>query len=385
MKRTIFGSSFVVIFFLSISLFAQLGFRPRTYTLGTVDLMGGGIWNWEQSLPQSWDNLIINGDFSYWPDGNDTIPYGWSSSYAEINCKVTREDSLVKVGNYAMRVTADGAPEGYTDYRLPVNKSFIGRFISLGFWYYASPQNDNTMQVILMDGISNRYVNLKNDGAWHWVQISYVVHSNATVIVVRLYVVPAGGFADYDDFAIFDGMVLMEGRIVTRWSMSWWDYLYKTGIIQNGSRYGFGVAPDTTYNNKFHQGIFLSGTAPVYIMDDTDSLNHAGMFRFGSDGGQFFIDKNESSSGNFSPYKRWFIFNTYGIGMMGAAANDSVQVNIAGSTYIKGRVSSDTLNISSNAPVVPKEGDTYIYFDPGTGNYYLEVYTASAWRRVQIQ
>lgn len=386
MKRTIFGSSIIVLFimtFLSINANAQLGFRPRHFTLGNVDLMGGGVWNWEQSIPQSWENIAINGDMSYWPDGASGIPYGMSSTYSNINCIVSREDTLVKVGTYALRITANGSPEGYSDYRWAMKQEWEGRYMSLGFWYFCPSSNDQNQEVLFNSwslGASNPYksIELLKDNSWHWAHLVIVPRRTATSLILRILVNEVGGASDTDDYIIIDGLTMMEGRIVTRWSMSYWDYLYKAGLIMNGSHWGFNTNPDTSWYSAFYHSIYLKGPAPTFLFDDTDFSNKRGLFRIGSDAGFLFFDWNNSPTGNFSPYQRWFVYDSLGVGMGGAVPNDSLRV------YMHGRMFADTLSIPTSPASVPKEGDTYVGTDSGTGNHFLYIYYKGAWRSVQV-
>ncbi len=52
----------------AIPSFAQYSAPPVT-RIGPVDLIGGGLWNWEQRLDMNFDNYVVNGDMSYWPNG----------------------------------------------------------------------------------------------------------------------------------------------------------------------------------------------------------------------------------------------------------------------------------------------------------------------------
>ena len=301
-------SNKIIVATLTLLLVCFGGLSAQVQRIGGIDLMGQGIWNWDQKLDQVFQNQVINGDMTCWAYGTtDTIPYGWSTTYAEINQVVSRESDNYKFGSYSMRLTSNGT-NGCTDYRLTIRNEWKNRYFSLGFWYYCPIKNDKIQKVIFFDGFWNNSIYLKKDGKWHWAKITKWVDNEAIVLGMRV-ICNDDGAADTDDYVLIDGVTIMQGRVVTDWSYSYWDALYNMGIRYTGN-YGIGGDPFTYYKLSIYGLTYLSAAAPVLTFRESDKTYPEGLYRIVLDGSQFRIDRNRTSLGNFSSYSDDFVLDS---------------------------------------------------------------------------
>ena len=349
-KRIIFV---LILFFSSLALYGQYS-APPVMRLAPIDLQGGGLWNWEQRLSVTFDNYVVNGDMTYWPNGTSSPPYGWETSgiYGPNSCSVTREATNYKLGQYSARITSNGS-NGYTDYILSFRKEWKDRPISLGFWYFCPRTNDKEQKVELIDDTRNSYIVLSKDGAWHWGHIVFYVDNEATLLHVR-FVVNNSGTADTNDYMLIDGLTVQEGRISTRWCYSYWDMLYRYGFYYDGTDYGLKMTPTSGYLLSLYGGLYLSKTAPVLAFRESDQTLPDGLWRFAADAKWFRLDRNTAAAGDFSTY------------------HGDIMVDSTGKTK---------LSLSSDIPTSPVAGDIRYKQGASGAPDTLLIYINAKWQK----
>ena len=333
----------------AIPSFAQYSAPPVT-RIGPVDLIGGGLWNWEQRLDMNFDNYIVNGDMSYWPNGTSNPPYGWMpvGTYGAVNSSVSREATNYKLGQYSTKITSNGA-NGFTDYHLSFRKEWKDKEMSLSFWYFCPATNDKEQKVTFFDDFTNSNIILQKDNSWHWAHIVFNPDNEATILGIR-FIVNNGSVSDTDDYMLIDGLTVQEGRIATRWTLSYWDILYKYGFYYDGTDYGLKMAPTSGYLLSLYGGLYISKTAPVLGFRESDQTLPDGLWRFAADAKWFRLDRNTAAAGDFSTYHGDIMVDSTGKTRL-SLSNDVPSSPVAGDIRYKQGASAapDTLLIYINA------------------------------------
>jgi hypothetical protein len=152
--------------------------------------------------------LASNADFEV---GNP--PAGWNT----FDCKIEQEDSVVKAGEYSLRVTAGkpvfGDAGAHQDAFKP---EYRGQTFTFGAWVLAPATNDKTQTLGIWDSVSASYSEpVPHDGKWHWVTITKTIDQNASELQVYAYVL-TGSEPDSDDVLYVDSVVLWRGACAPR-------------------------------------------------------------------------------------------------------------------------------------------------------------------------
>ena len=269
------GNKLYIVFILL--LFGNVAFSQIT-RLGGIDIRGNGLWNWDQRLDQGWENCAVNGDMEVWTWGTDTIPYGWNHAYAEVRCDVTREETNAYLGNYAMRITANGSElnDSYTDYWTTFRKEWHSRYMTIGFWYFCSSNNNANQRVTWSSGASGHgvQIDLQQDNEWHWAKLTTWVDQDATYLFAR-FLVNSNSTNDTDDYMIIDGLSIYGGRVLPRWMQNSWDALYANKYFWNGT--DINILDNKVIFDPDNTGITLKNYAGVFQLRNEADDDYAQM------------------------------------------------------------------------------------------------------------
>jgi len=170
----------------------------------SIGRLGGSA---EISGLQGSENLLENGDFAYWPNGDSSAPYGWLLAGA--GATIAKESTIVKIGNYSTKLTRSGTDcVIYTNAHLKKGATYFrGRNITFGCWVYATVASRAYIYIGDNGGttVSSPHT---GDSTWQWLTVTRTVNAGATLIQPALYV------ANGNTSAYFDGAICIEGTKV---------------------------------------------------------------------------------------------------------------------------------------------------------------------------
>ena len=173
-------------------------------------------------------NLILNGDFMHWTEGDTLLPNGWDYEVGRIDVSVKKRTDILKYGNASLEIKAlkaDGYAQVRVDIHLPPEwfKRLSGEFVTLSLWARTEAANSGTAKIEIIDKYKSSETTVEKDGAWHRVVLTHVVddrNRDGGYLIVRFSPGSSG------DILIIDGLMLVIGREPLEFKNNPRDFIY---------------------------------------------------------------------------------------------------------------------------------------------------------------
>jgi len=200
--------------------------RKITTTANTINYSlngssSGGFWQHDISKQ-------LGSAFNYWPNRNFELWLrGWEGIGA-VNCTISKETTLVRKGQQAVRVTASA---GTTSPNLQMSigggsvLALRGKTARLGVWawvpnideYDESPRTESpTIRLGSYNGSttwSSTYGNIAARGTWNFMDVNLSIDADATVIYAQIFVEYLGVACSGNEYIVVGGITLVEDSV----------------------------------------------------------------------------------------------------------------------------------------------------------------------------
>lgn len=159
---------------------------------------------------QSFTNVLSNGNFESWSLGETSAPDGW---YAGAGTTLYRDGTNKKIGIYSASLTSPNGAQGYIYQQITDLTYYRGRTVTLGGWVKTSVPARVT--IYIQDGISSAISPYHTgSGNWEFLTVPFVINNAATELTIFCIIyIPGTPITAY-----FDGMILVQGSIVSAFS-----------------------------------------------------------------------------------------------------------------------------------------------------------------------
>jgi len=157
---------------------------------------------------QQFQNLLKNGDFASWSQGDTAAPDGWIVSSATIN----KQTDSTAMGGYYARLTANGT-WGKVAQDVANPEQYRGKTITLIGKVKANSLNNQPNSLLLNFGVGGGEFRtaIPKDDTWHVLNITATVSSDC--ILIQGAVEVAQGTSDTDDILEVDWVMLVVGEL----------------------------------------------------------------------------------------------------------------------------------------------------------------------------
>jgi hypothetical protein len=198
---------------------------------------------------QSFTNLLENGDFESWSAGASAAPDGWILNVASID----RESGIKKIGLYSAKVTNAGV-NSRLEQLYPYYNDYAGQVLTYGCFVHSSVLN--AARISISDGIAATNSSYHSGGGdWEWLTATHIMNASPIALKARMF----PDIANNNNFAYFDGAILVEGSVCPAFSPK---PAPSMSLITS-------APTDTGYDGEIR--IYSTGgTRRLYISDGTD-------------------------------------------------------------------------------------------------------------------
>ena len=196
--------------------------------LSSTGVMGNGTVN-----P---NNLLSNGDFSYWSNGFNDMPDHWDE-IGNGNGSVVIEYTTIKDGPYSLRIMNNGGGGYGISQQIYQTKGLAywkGKTVTLSGWVYATQANKVRIGITNGDG-NDVWAYHSGSSTWEYLTVSQTVGNGANRLDGVMYTDLGGATS-----AWFSGMMYVEGGSAFAYSPSLNDKVdgegttNPTNLIYNG-------------------------------------------------------------------------------------------------------------------------------------------------------
>jgi hypothetical protein len=144
------------------------------------------------------ENILKNGDFEEWSNGENKPPDSWTSG--------VKDGKVVKSGSYSAKLSADKEGHIFIEQRMPVD-SYAGKTIIFGAWVKATFKSRGSVSILDWVGDKHEVLNSilhPGDETWQFLTVTKTIRKDATgEIWFRLNANPYKP----DDAVNFDGAI----------------------------------------------------------------------------------------------------------------------------------------------------------------------------------
>lgn len=173
---------------------------------GLNNYFGGDIYL--DSISNSQNTLLDNGNFETWSGGPTANPDSWNNTFGTGNW--SQESSTVKIGSYACKAT-NSNPQTILTKDISTVKGlsyWANRQVAFGCWVWSAHANTSYLQIA--DGVNPSIsVGHPGDSIYRFLSLTFTVSNSPAYVDCNLI---TSGNNTYDTF--FDGAVSVDGPTV---------------------------------------------------------------------------------------------------------------------------------------------------------------------------